>query len=37
MKRIPVTQASYKKIPAPKIPKGVKGVDVFGKILWKNS
>ena len=28
MKRIPVTQASYKKIPAPKIPKGVKGVDI---------
>lgn len=28
MKRIPVTQASYKKIPAPKTPKGVTGANI---------
>ena len=28
MKRIPVTQASYKKIPAPRTPKGVTGANV---------
>ena len=28
MKRIPVTQASYKKISSPKAPKGVGGANV---------
>jgi hypothetical protein len=28
MKRIPVTQASYKKIPAPRTPKGVTGANI---------